>query len=286
GELVAACKAAEELGFESVWIGEHVAIPVRADWDQGVEEQKHLVGPNPAMKRPFTHETDFFDPLVALGVIAGATSKIRLATGIYMLPLREPILVGRSIASLDVLSNGRLDLGIGIGWVSHEFKFANVDWETRGRRMDEMLRCLRVLFEVNEPSFSGEFFNFEPIGYNPKPIQKPLPIIVGGDGARAVRRAGKYGNGWLGGPQMFGPIREELKKNDRANEPFVMTTYAGAPPADSLGDFIKLGADRIVVSPWPGGMLQQTEAIRAAGGPIAILERYAKSAGLGKRTHV
>lgn len=269
-KLVEVCQLAEALGFESVWSGEHVAIPARPDWFEGAEEQKHLAGGNVSSKMPFAAHTPYLDPMVALAAVAAVTQRIRLGIGIYMLGLREPVLVGRTIASLDRISGGRLDLGVGLGWVSYEYAFTNKDWASRGRRTDEIIRCLRVLFEEQSPSFSGEFFNFEPIGFEPKPVQTPVPIHIGGDGMRSVRRAAELGDGWIGSPQLFAPIREALKAGGREHEPFEFTTLAGAATAEQLRDFAGLGADRVVVQPWNS---------RPEPEPVAVLERYARTIG-------
>jgi probable F420-dependent oxidoreductase len=273
--LIEVCQAAEALGFESVWSGEHVAVPARPDWFLGPEEAKHLTGPNPEARMPFKPETMFLDPLIALASVAAATTRLRLGVGIYMLALREAVLAGRTIASLDVLSKGRLDLGVGLGWVSYEYAFTNNDWSARGRRTDEAIRCLRALFQEKTPSFSGEFFNFEPIGFEPKPVQTPLPIHVGGDGPRAVRRAAHLGDGWIGGPHLFAAIRDELKRCGREGEPFQFSTQVGAASREQIEALGKMGADRVVVAPWLGR--RDTEA---AGGPVGVLESYAKSIGL------
>jgi probable F420-dependent oxidoreductase len=273
--LIDVCQAAEALGFESVWSGEHVAIPMRPDWFEGPEEAKHLTGPNPQAKRPFKPDTIFLDPMISLATIAASTSRLRLGIGIYMLALRDAVLVGRTIASLDVVSKGRLDLGVGLGWVSHEYAITNNDWATRGRRTDESIRCLRALFEEKTPSFAGEFFNFEPIGFEPKPVQTPLPIHIGGDGKLAVRRAASLGNGWIGGPHLFEPIRAELKRRGRDHEPFQFSAQGGAATCEQIDKLAAMGADRVVVAPW----LNRRDT-DAAGGPVGVLERYAKSIGL------
>jgi len=268
--LVEVCRAAERLGFESVWSGEHVAVPVRPDWFEGAEEQKHLAGGRTRAKMPFTAHTPFLDPMVALAAVAATTTRIRLGVGIYMLALRHAVLAGRTIASLDRLSNGRLDLGVGLGWVSSEYAATGTDWASRGRRTDETIRCLRVLFEEHEPSFSGEFAEFEPIGFDPKPVQSPLPIHIGGDGPRAVRRAAELGNGWIGGAHLFGPVREALKANGREHEPFEFTALTGKAAPEQLDGFADAGADRVVVQPWPRDMED----------PVDVLERYASTIGL------
>jgi alkanesulfonate monooxygenase SsuD/methylene tetrahydromethanopterin reductase-like flavin-dependent oxidoreductase (luciferase family) len=121
--LVEYAQLAEALGFESVWSGEHVAIPARPDWFEGPEQDKHLAGPGRELKMPFHPDSLFLDPMIVLAHLAAATKKVRLGIGIYMLALRDPVLVGRTIASLDVLSGGRLDMAVGLGWLPDEYAF-------------------------------------------------------------------------------------------------------------------------------------------------------------------
>jgi len=273
--VVEVSKAAEDLGFESVWSGEHVALPVRDDWwkkypsvvaagDAGTE--RHV---------PFRPETPFVDPMTVLAFVASATKTIRLGIGIYMLALRNPILVGRTIATLDLMSGGRLDLGVGLGWTPWEYEFTENDWATRGRRLDETICCLRVLFEEDQPEFHGEFFNFEKIGFQPKPAQHPLPIYIGGSSAPAVTRAARLGNGWHGGTNFIPAIKRELAEAGRADEPFVFSTIqmGAAPTRDDLLRTADEGAHRAVVVPWRS---------RKPVGPegVEILQDYAKAIGL------
>jgi len=245
-------------------------VPVRPDWFEGAEEQKHLAGGRTKAKKPFDAHTPFLDPMVALAAVAATTTRIRLGIGVYMLALRDAVLAGRTIATLDRLSGGRLELGVGLGWVSFEYAATGNDWAVRGRRTDEMIRCLRVLFEEHEPSFSGEFFHFEPIGFDPKPVQSPLPVHIGGDGMRAVRRAAELGNGWIGGAHLFAPIREALAARGREGEPFSFTGLAGKATPEQLEQFAEAGADRVIVQPWPRDMTD----------PVEVLERYAVRIGL------
>ncbi|MGE0387378.1 MAG: TIGR03619 family F420-dependent LLM class oxidoreductase, partial [Gammaproteobacteria bacterium] len=195
---VRAAQLAEELGFESVWSGEHVALPVEPDW----WKQYPLVvalGPSATEETvSFKPRSEFLDPLIVLAAIASATKRVRLGVGIYLLPLRDAVLAARMVASLDVLSGGRLDLAVGLGWSEAEYRFTGNDWKARARKMDETIRAMRACFEMDEPCFKGEFHAFGPMGFEPKPIQRPLPILIGGGAPPAERRAGYLGNGWHG----------------------------------------------------------------------------------------
>jgi probable F420-dependent oxidoreductase len=280
--VVEFAQRAEELGFESIWSGEHIGLPRTNDWWHGYPAAEAAS----AAGQPFTEDdvsfgpdSLFLDPMVVLAHLAAATTSIRLGIGIYLLGLRDPVLVGRTIASLDVLSRGRLDLGIGLGWTSDEYRFTNNTWETRGRRLDEMIGCLRVLFEEPNPEFHGEFFDFPSIGFQPKPIQRPLPIHVGGGSPAALRRAARLGNGWYGmeDPAPFPALREELAKAGREGDDFErsMITLGGPLSPARIEELVALGVDRVVVTPWPG---KKVAEVGREG--LDDIERYAREIGL------
>ena len=175
-------QAAEAAGFDSVWTGEHVVLP------------DPRVPPSPAAP-----QTPFLDPLVALGHLAGATQRLRLATGIVILPQRNPLVLAKEVASLDVLSGGRAVLGVGAGYLHQEFAALGVPFERRGPRTDEYIDAMRALWSQEKPSFAGEFVSFGRIDAQPRPVQRPgVPIVVGGTSPGALRRAVARGNGWYG----------------------------------------------------------------------------------------
>ena len=149
-------QAAEALGYESLWSGEHVCLPKKPDWWKLFPGAQALGDAFTEDMVPFTPDSVFLDPMIVLSHLAAATSRVRLGIGIYMLALRDPVLIGRTLASLDVLSEGRLDMAVGLGWTEDEYKFTNNEWTKRGRRMNEMIRCLRVLLEQESPEFHGE----------------------------------------------------------------------------------------------------------------------------------
>lgn len=189
-----------------------------------------------------------------------------------MLPLRHPILVARMLSAVDILSGGRLDFGVGLGWLPDEYDFTNSDWKTRGRQMDESIRCLRALFEEDEPSFDGEYFSFPPIGFEPKPLQKPLPIYIGGDSKAAIRRAATLADGWYGSPHQNSDVKEQLVLAGRDPGAFRFSSIHIGPVTEELvAEVAGLGTTRMVVTPWkkckPGQVgregLEQLEEIAA-----------------------
>jgi probable F420-dependent oxidoreductase len=273
---VEVCQLAEKLGFESVWSGEHVGLPKYEGWWKNYPSVIAKGDEGTIDDVSFGPDSQFLDPLIALAAIAGATKTVRLGVGIYMLPLRDAILAAKMVASLDVLSRGRLDLAVGLGWSEAEYKYTNNDWKRRAKKMDETIRAMRVLFEHDTPEFHGEFFDFGPLGFEPKPVQKPVPILIGGGTPPAERRAGYLGDGWHGPPESIPAIRKHLAEAGRANLPFQFSTICLGPVyADELKAMADAGVQRAVVTPW---LNKVGEAGREG---FAVLERYAKEIGLG-----
>jgi probable F420-dependent oxidoreductase len=272
GRVVEVAQCAESLGYESVWSGEHVALPFE------------LTSEYPGGKPVFDPDSDFLEPLVLLSHLAAATTRLRLGVGIFMLALRDPILVGRAIATVDVLSGGRLDLGIGLGWSEQEYRFVGREFKHRGRLTDELIDALDVLFSEPRPEFHGRYFDFDPIGFEPKPVQKPRPKFhIGGFGAHAHRRAGQRGDGFYAGgapPEVMkasiAAIDAERKKAGRDTVPFEISMIAlGRPPArEVLEEYAAIGVHRVVVTPWKG------KPGDVDAGATEAIERYAESIDL------
>jgi probable F420-dependent oxidoreductase len=276
-EILTFAKAAEDLGFESVWSGEHVALPASDDWWKSFPLADILGDSFTEDMVPFRPESLFLDPMIVLAHVAAVTSTIRLGIGIYMLTLRDAVLVGRTLASLDVLSGGRLDMATGLGWTEDEYRFTGNDWKSRGKRCNELIRALRVLFEEEAPEFHGDFFDFDPIRFEPKPVQQPFPIHIGGGGAPALRRAATLGDGWYGETHVIPEIERLRAEAGRADEPFQYSTLAiGTASPKELEEHAAQGVHRIVVTPWPE--LKVGEVGRDG---LAAVEAYAKEIGLG-----
>ncbi len=278
---VEASKLAEDLGFYSVWTGEHIALPKYEGWWKNfpsVVAKGEAGGPDDVVFGP---DSEFMDPLIMLSAIASVTKRVRLGVGIYMLPLREAVLAAKMVATLDVLSGGRLDLAVGLGWSEGEYAATNNDWKTRGKKLDETIRAMRVLFEEETPVFNGEFYNFGPLGFWPKPIQKPLPILIGGGAGPAERRAGHLGNGWQGTshsskPENIAAIRQHLADAGRTDEPFQFNCTVLKPlTLDEMAEMAEVGIDHIVLTPWAG---KKVGEVGSEG--FAQLEAYAKEIGL------
>lgn len=166
---------AEELGFDSIWVSDHVVIPNSHDGFGDV----------------------FFDPIVTLSYISSVTKKIKLGTSVLILPYRNPLVLAKMISSLDQLSQGRIILGIGAGWLKKEFDALGIPYDKRGEMANEFLDILKTLWTQENPSFNGKYFNFSDIKFLPKPLQQPHPPIwVGGGSDKAIERAIQDGDGW------------------------------------------------------------------------------------------
>jgi probable F420-dependent oxidoreductase len=182
-------KAYEDNGFESIWIPEHLVFP--ADMPATYPYSK-------SGYPPVTSDTPSYDPWVLLSYVACATDRIRLATNVYILPLRHPLQTARAVVTLDRVSGGRVTLGVGVGWLKDEFDYVGLPFHDRGHRTDAIIRTLRRLWSEDVIAVRDEHFDFGPVKFNPKPLQKPsIPIEVGGASTRALRRAGRLGDGWI-----------------------------------------------------------------------------------------
>jgi probable F420-dependent oxidoreductase len=253
-QMADVAQRAEQLGFESVWIPEHLVFPARLETPYPYSADGNA---------PFTPDTPILDPLLLLTHLAAATSRIRLGTNIFVLPLRHPITTARLAMTLDVLSGGRLLLGVGAGWLEEEFRAVGVEFETRGSRLRECVLALRALWTQDEPEFHGRFFDFGPVKFEPKPVQKPHPpILFGGESPSALRRAAALGDGWYGvahDPQSakehVAKLRALRAEAGRAGDPFEITVgHRGGPlDADVLQRYADAGVDRVSVLPWSRG---------------------------------
>lgn len=179
--------AAERAGFDSVWVADHLIIPA-----EPMQPYPYARGANVALPLDWP----FLDPLIVLAAIASRTSRVLLGTGVYLLPLRHPLVTAKAAASLDILSGGRLLLGVGLGWISEEYAAVGVSWADRGRIMDEQIDLLRALWSEERPTFQGTYWQIAGFGFEPKPERDAVPILVGGNNAPARRRAARAGDGW------------------------------------------------------------------------------------------
>jgi probable F420-dependent oxidoreductase len=188
--LGALAQAAEALGFDSIWLSDHVVVPERIDSSYPYSADGRF---------PTAPTQPYLEPLAALCYLAGLTSRVRLGTHVLVLPYRHPLLAAKMITTLDNLSAGRFDFGIGVGWMREEFEaLGSPSYERRGAVTDEQLRLMKAVWTQDVTGFEGEFYRFDPLGAHPRPVQKPHPPIwVGGHTPPAIRRTARYGDVWL-----------------------------------------------------------------------------------------
>jgi probable F420-dependent oxidoreductase len=188
--LDAVATAAEASGFATLWAGEHVVMVDRVESRYPYSDDGRFAVPVDA---------DWLDPLIGLSFVAASTRRIEIATGVLLLPEHNPVLLAKQAASLDALSGGRLTIGIGIGWSREEFAALGVPFVRRGERAAEYARAMRTLWHDEVASFEGEFVEFDSVRVNPKPVRdRRIPIVLGGNSDRALRRVAEWGDGWYG----------------------------------------------------------------------------------------
>lgn len=199
----------DELAVHSLWVSDHICWPadIRSKYpytDDG--------------SFPANPEMGWLDPIGTLQFLAGCTSNIRLGTTVLILPYRPPVATAKQLATLDVLSNGRLILGVGVGWMAEEAAVLGMPWDHRGQRADEQLQIFKHLFSDPEPSFEGQFYQFPPVGFEPKPVQQPVPVWVGGSTDAAFRRAARFGHGFHAAFQPLDVVQNEWRAVQAACE--------------------------------------------------------------------
>jgi probable F420-dependent oxidoreductase len=264
-EMAELARLSEDAGFESLWIGEHVIVP----FDDVPEGDR----------ANFRADSRFVEPWVALAHLAAVTNTIRLGTCVVVLPMHSPFHLARAIATADVLSGGRISVGVGSGNIEAEYVAVGESWDSRGPRMDEMISLFDVLFSEERPEFHGRYYDIPPSGFEPKPVQRPRPpILIGGASPVALRRAVQVGDGWFGGspsPERAATIISDLQRSRAAIgrpplEITLLTGWSAGYDADLVARYERIGVDRLVVTPW-------TSSRKAREG----IEQFAQSAGLG-----
>ena len=241
--VVDVAREAEQRGFESLWLPEHTHIPVsrKTPYAGGAE-----------LPEEYTHT---LDPFVALAAVATATKRIRLATGISLLIEHDTITMAKTVATLDLLSNGRAILGVGGGWNREEAEHHGVEWSQRFQQLEEQISAIKVIWANEEASFHGDHVRFDPIWSWPKPIQRPHPpIVLGGETDHTLRRVIKHCDGWL--PRARDPeiiVRGIARLNELAQdagrdpESISINVFAPRPDAELIDRFKSMGVARIVL---------------------------------------
>ncbi|MEQ8860464.1 MAG: LLM class F420-dependent oxidoreductase [Pseudomonadales bacterium] len=239
-QMIGLAQLAERVGFESVWTFEHVIVPV---------DYQSKYPYNDSGKMGADPETPFIDPLIALTAIAAATKTIRLGTGVNILSEVNPLLLAKQTASLDVISNGRFMLGVGIGWLKEEFRAMGVPFERRGARFDDYVAAMRKVWSGEVVEHRSDFLDWTGFKSYPLPVQNPMPVIMGGNKGRIYERIARFGDGWFvpgGDPK---ELRAQLAELHRACD------AVDRDPAEIE-----------ITCMWPGqGGLDQLQALSDAG---------------------
>ena len=266
-----ATEEAERLGYESVWLPEHLVLPVR------MSRSPHPGDEHP----PVPPTTPVFDAFAYLGFLAGRTRQVRLGTHVYNLGLRHPFIAARAVQTLDVLSGGRVEFGIGASWLEEEWRAIGLDFASRGRRVDESIGVCKRLWTEPEVAHDGEFFGFDAVAFEPKPLQQPWPpILVGGESGAALRRAARVGDGWIGMSHTFesaagqiARLRELRNEYGRDTTTFQICLGGPVTSAADVRRWEELDVTRLVVSPW-----------RRSPDAVDGLRRFADLVGLEPRS--
>jgi probable F420-dependent oxidoreductase len=251
-------RLAEDAGFESLWVGDHVALPFGAD--------------NPP-------DEPRLEAVVALSHLAAVTTGVRLGFGLIVLPQRQPVLMAKQISSIDVLSKGRLIVGIGVGYEELELRALGASLADRGARTDEYLSAMRALWDEPTPRFEGRFVSFSDVIERPRPLQQPHPpIVIGGHSPAAYRRAIESGNGWYGWEldleqtaQALSGLREAASRDERPAELGqleITITPPGTPDLDTTRRYAELGVHRLAVQPSTTQGEAMDELISVVGGTL------------------
>ena len=246
-EVIAALgRACDERGVDTIWLPEHVVL---------FENYESTYPYSPDGRVPAPADAGMFEPLTTLAFLAAHTSRLRLATGICLLPQRNPVYTAKEVANVDYLSGGRVDFGIGVGWLEEEFAAVNVPFARRGRRTDEYIDVLRTLWTTDPSEFHGEFYDLPPCSMFPKPVQEGgVPIVVGGESEAAMARAARTGDGWHTFNRLPADMPPLLQRLDemcaaagrvRADVPVTVSPYFNPVDPEMVDGFLECGVDEV-----------------------------------------
>ena len=275
-ELLAVIGAeAEQRGIGTIWVGEHVVLFEEYASSYPYAEDGRI--PAPA-------GSGLLEPLNTLSFLAAHTTTVRLGTAMVLLPQRNPVYTAKEVSTLDWLSDGRVDLGVGVGWLEEEFDAVNVPWPQRGRRTDEYLEVLRTLWCDETSAYDGEFYSLRPCSMFPKPVQQPHPPIhIGGESRAALARVARAGAGWHTFNRTPAQLAEPLGALDallaeqgrgRGDVTITVCPYFQALDADIAEQYAEAGADAVAALLIPFGA---DDVTRALDGLQPVFDRVAAS---------
>jgi probable F420-dependent oxidoreductase len=280
-EFVNLAAAADDAGFSSLWLGEHVVLPIGYSTEHPTKEQpgvQHHTGPI------VSPDTELVDPLVQLGAAAAVTRRIELATGIYILPLRHPLAVARSACTVQELAEGRFVFGLGFGWLEEEFTVLDVPFAERVTRFEEGIEVLRAAWRSGEVKHEGRHFSISGVQVTKRVTT--IPLMLGGNSDRALRRAARLGDGWFssGTPPFDESIRlrgelERLRADgERAGEPFKLVFRMDGADSATARRYEDAGFDEVLIwtdQVWPssGSLDAKRESILAAADALGVRDQ-------------
>jgi probable F420-dependent oxidoreductase len=253
---VSVARVADRLGYESLWVPEHLVLPI-ATAGSPLEGIGHP---------PLDPTVPVFDVFAYLGYLAATTKSICLGTYVYNIGLRHPFVTARAAATVDVLSDGRLYLGVGASWLRAEWEASGLDFDSRGARVDEAISVCQMLWTEPVVEHHGRFYDFDPVAFEPKPVQAGgVPLHVGGDGPAAIRRAARFGSGWAPINHTLAQLRPAVGRLEQLSEGFgrdsrpQVTISARVERPEDVEPYARAGADRLIVRPWK----RSAEAVEA-----------------------
>ena len=264
-------QAAEEAGFESAWTVEHTVVPEGYESAYPYSEDGKMAGG--------AHDFPLPDPLVWMAYVGGQTSRIKLGTGILILPQHSPVITAKQVATLDRMTGGRVLLGIGVGWLKEEFEVIGAQFDERAARTDEYVAAMRALWGQERPSFNGEFVQFDGAYCRPQPVDGHVPIIVGGHSKAAARRAGRLGDGFFparGAPEELIALARETAVASGRDPAQLEITVSCPEDLNDLKGLSNLGVNRVLVPVTPTfGMPAAARDPEAVHGWRSRVEEYA-----------
>jgi probable F420-dependent oxidoreductase len=238
-------EGAEARGISTIWVGEHVVLFGDYQSQYPYAEDGRI---------PLMKGGGLLEPMVTLTYLSARTTTVRLGTAMLLLPQRNPVYVAKEVSTLDWLSGGRVDLGVGVGWLKEEFDALNVPWERRGRRTDEYLEVLRTLWTDETSSYRGELYDLPACEMFPKPVQPQLPVHIGGETPAAMRRAARLGQGWHTfnrSPEQLAAGLAELDEHleaagrQRSDLRITVCPYFNALTPEDVEGYAQAGADAV-----------------------------------------
>ena len=275
--LLSFAREMERLGYDSLWASDHIVVPhaISSRYPYSATGQF-----------PLPPDATFLEPLTALAMVAGVTERVRLGTTVLVLPHRHPVLAAKALATLDHLSNGRVILGAGVGWMREEIELLGAPFDERGAWSDEAIRIMRACWRNERTHFRGRFFSFEDIGCYPKPVRGDIPIWMGGHAKPALRRIVALADGWHAAfPTAAGletglrELREECSRQKRPFEEITITLRAGLALRTTPG-----GADRKALQGTPEEIVEDLRRFKALGVSHVLMEASYRDLGHMIRT--